>query len=151
VLTVLDVGIFGDSTWLINNNSQFATNVANWIAKAVPVSITIDIEPGYDSNCLNLNEHGVIPVAIFGSEDFDVYEIDVTTLSLQGLSLKVVGKADRLLAHFDDIDGDGYTDLIAQFADSDGWTGSGDGYATLTGQLYVGTAIEGSDSICIVP
>jgi hypothetical protein len=81
----------------------------------------------------------------------DVYEINIPTLSLQGLALKMVGKADRLLAHFDDIDGDGYTDLIAQFEDSDGWTGNGAAYATLTGYLLDGTPIEGTDTICIVP
>jgi hypothetical protein len=113
--------------------------------------VLIDIRPGDDDNCLNLNEYGVIPAAIFGSEDFDVYEIDIDTLSLQGLSVKMVGKANKLLAHFEDIDGDGYMDLIAQFEDTYAWTGTGEDYAILTGTLYDGTPIEGSDSICIVP
>ena len=61
------------------------------------------------------------------------------------------GKADRLLAYFNDIDGDGYTDLIAQFEGNDGWSGNGSAYATLTVNLYDGTSIEGSGSICLVP
>ena len=134
------VGTYGD-----------ATGYHGFIATPVRQHVSIDIKPGDDSNCLNLNYHGVIPVAILGSSDLDVYDVDIPTMSLQGLSLKMVGKADRLLAHFDDINGDGYTDLIAQFEDSGGWTGNGDGYATLTGYLLDRTSIEGSDSICLVP
>jgi hypothetical protein len=33
----------------------------------------------------------------------------------------------------------------------DGTFTSGNGVATLTGQLFDGTAIEGSDEICVVP
>jgi hypothetical protein len=113
--------------------------------------VDIDIQPGEDSNHLNLNEHGVIPVAIFGTADLDVYQIDLASLSLLGLSLKMVGAKGKTLAHFDDINGDGNVDLIAQFEDSDGLIVGGTDYATLSGQLYDGTPIEGTDRIRIVP
>jgi len=54
-----------------------------------PVEITVyfDIKPGSWPNPINLASRGVLPVAICGTEDFDVTTIDVTTikLTLEGL------------------------------------------------------------------
>jgi len=115
------------------------------------VMVSIDIKPGSYPNCFNQNERGAIPVAIFGSTALNVKDIDIGSLLLQGLLVKVTGKSNKYLAHFEDINNDGYDDLIVQFQDSDGWMIPGSGYATLTGQLYNGTPIEGQDTICIVP
>jgi len=112
--------------------------------------VQIDIKPGSDPNCFNQNEHGALPVAIFGSAEVDVNTIVPESLSLQGLAGKVAGKSSKYLVHYEYVNDDMYLDLIVQFADSDGWVDSGDGYATVTGQLYDGTPIEGMDSICIV-
>jgi hypothetical protein len=120
-------------------------------ATQVTIVVPIDIKPGSDTNCFNQNDHGVIPVAILGSETLDVNEINVDTLSLQGLAVKMAGKSNKYLAHIEDVNADGYADLVTQFEDTDDWVTNGNGTATLTGQLSNGTPIEGSDSICIVP
>ena len=116
--------------------------------------VEIDLKPGSDTNCLNNDGHGVIPVALLGSADFDVSHVDQSTLSLQGLMIKVVGKSNKLLAHIEDVNEDGNDDLVLQIEDEDGVFNEGSTIATLTGSLYEeygGTLIEGSDSICIVP
>jgi hypothetical protein len=115
------------------------------------VEVEIDIKPGSDPNCFNPSEHGSIPVAIFGSATINVNDVDMGSLSLQGLSVKMTGEKSKYLAHFEDIDNDGYGDLVVQFQDSDGWVNSGDGFATLKGNLKDGTAIEGEDDVCIAP
>jgi hypothetical protein len=140
-----------DEGTIVGEYLDMSLQIHGFVAVLNPEPVSIDIKPGDETNRINLNEHGVIPVAILDSADLDVNEINPSSLSLQGLSLKMVGKTNRLLTHFEDIDGDGYTDLIAQFEDSDGWAGSGDGYATITGSLYDGTPIEGIEIICIVP
>ena len=115
------------------------------------VQVQIDIKPGSYPNCFNQNERGVIPVAIFGCNALNVANIDIGSLSLQGLSVKVTGKSNKYLTHFEDINKDGYDDLIIQFQDSDGWVVPGSDYATLKGKLYNGTQIMGQDTICIIP
>ncbi len=90
-------------------------------------------------------------MAIFGSADLEVADISVESLSHQGLAVKVAGKSDNFLAHTEDLNGNGYLDLVTQFQDSDGWIASGDGYAIVTGELQDGTSIEGKDVILIVP
>lgn len=114
------------------------------------IDVDIDIKPGSDPNCFNINGHGVIPVAINGSEDFSVYDIDVESLSLGGLVVRVRGNRGPLCS-IEDWNEDGHPDLVCHFDDDpDNWVPGGDS-ATLTGALLDGTPIEGTDSICIVP
>lgn len=113
--------------------------------------VEIDIKPGSEPNCFNNDGHGVIPVAILGSEDFDVTTIDAGSVMLEGLAVKAVGKSNKLLAHYEDVDSDGYDDLVVQIEDDDLIFEEGDTTAMVTGNLNNGMPIQGSDSICIVP
>ena len=117
-----------------------------------PVKIDIDIKPGSDLNPINNNGKGVIPVAIFGNETFDVSQIDPSTVELEGCAIKAVGKKGKLLAHIEDVNDDGYDDLVVQIEDVAGaFVGP---TATLTGNLfeeYGSTPIEGTDLIRLVP
>jgi len=126
----------------------------------VLLTVDIDIKPGSYPNALNSDGHGVIPVAILGSETFDVTQIDVSTLSFAGLAVRVKGKGTPQCS-VEDVSGDfsegpegapdGYPDLVCHFVDDpDAWT-PGDGEATVTGNLLDGTPIEGSDTINVVP
>jgi hypothetical protein len=118
--------------------------------------VAIDVKPGSDPNCFNLNGHGVIPVAILGTADFDATQIDIDSaannpLSFNGLSVRVRGKKGPLCTT-QDINLDGYTDLVCHFEDTpDEWLEGDEVFATLTGSLLDGTPIEGTDSICIRP
>jgi len=41
----------------------------------VRLPVDIDVKPGSDPNSVNLNGNGVVPVGVFGTEDFDVSTI----------------------------------------------------------------------------
>lgn len=113
--------------------------------------IDIDIKPGSDPNCFNQNGHGVIPVAILGSASFDAAAVDTTGLTFAGLEVRVRGNKGPLCG-MDDVNFDGYADLVCHFEDDTAnWAANGNGSATLSGQLQDGTAFEGSDAICVVP
>jgi parallel beta-helix repeat protein len=120
-----------------------------WVTPPV-IQVTIDIKPGSDPNCFNNNGQGVIPVAILGSESFDVTQVSPETLQLDGQLVRVVGKGNTQ-SHFEDIYWDGLNDLIVQIEDVDGTYQQGDATATLSGKTFSGTSIRGTDSICIVP
>lgn len=124
--------------------------VASYEEKPLPITVEIDIKPGNDANCFNINGHGVIPVAILGSDTFDVTLVDQTALLFGGLEVRVRGNKGPQ-CHFEDSSADGILDLVCQFEDnSDYWT-PGDGEATLTGKLQDETEFMGTDSICVVP
>jgi YVTN family beta-propeller protein len=114
------------------------------------IVVKIDVKPGSDPNCFNINGHGVVPVAILGTADFDVSNINATTLSFNGLKVRVRGKGP--LCSTEDVNEDGHFDLVCQFEDDpDNWM-VGNAMAGLTGVLADETTIIGGiDSICIVP
>ncbi len=117
----------------------------------VAVLVAIDIKPGSYPNCFNNDGHGVIPVAILGGANFDVSQIDAATVQLAGMTVAARGKSNKLLAHIEDVNGDGYPDLVVQIEDQDGLFTSGTTMAFVTGSLYSGKPFEGSDELCIVP
>ena len=138
----------GSPTTDINNPARVFSAVA---VLSVTIQVSIDIKPGSDPNCFSNDGNGVIPVAILGTVDFNVAQVDPTTVELEGLTVGAKGKSGKLMAHLEDVNGDGFDDLVIQIEDLDGTFASGSGTATLTGQLFDGTPFEGSDDICIVP
>ena len=128
-------------------------------AGPLPLPVEIDIKPGSYPNCLNMNGHGLITVAILGSDTFEANQIDISTLKFAGLDVRVKGNS-KPQCSIEDVSGDftdpagapdGYDDLVCHFVDyADAWSPD-NGTATLKGALLDGTPIEGTDTICIVP
>ena len=114
------------------------------------LDVAIDIKPNSDKNCFNINGHGVIPVAILGSMDLSVSQIDITSLSFGGLAVRVRGNKGALCS-IEYSNEDEYLDLICHFEDNSSNWDAGDGEAMVTGSLIDSTTFEGSDSICVVP
>ena len=112
--------------------------------------VDIDIKPGSEPNCFNINGHGVVPVAILGSAELDVANVDQGSLTFGGLEVGVRGNKFPMCG-MDDADGDGYLDLVCQFQDDASAWAEGNEEATLTGQLIDETPFKGSDSICLKP
>ena len=134
----------------ITSNTYSEADV-DW-GRAPYLAVSIDTKPGSYPNCFNNDGNGVIPVAVFGSATFDVTQVDPGTVKLEGLTVKAAGKSDKLLSHLEDVNGDGYMDLVVQIDDTDNVFSSGTGTAVLTGNLYSefgGTVFSGSDSICV--
>lgn len=119
------------------------------VIRPAAIPIAIDIRPGGDDNCVNIDGHGVIPVAVLGSGDVDVATIDQASLDLAGLGLRVRGNAP--LCALDDVNADGLPDLVCHFEDDAGAWSAHDGVAQLTGILSDGRPILGADAVCLVP
>jgi len=113
--------------------------------------VEIDIKPGDDGpSPINPKSKGKIPVAILGSVDFDVADIEPGSLSFAGLSVHVLPNG-RVHYSFEDVNGDGWVDLICQFVNESGVWSDGMTIADVTGHLWDGTAIRGYDEVRLVP
>jgi hypothetical protein len=100
-----------------------------------------------EPTAINLSANGVIPVAILGSDSFDAAQVDPLTVKLENAAIRLRGKSGNA-GSLEDVNNDGFLDLVVHIVDFtvlDGAT-----TATLTGSLYDGTPIKGTDSIVIV-
>jgi hypothetical protein len=107
------------------------------------LTIGIDIKPDGFPNSINPYSRGVIPVAILGSDTFDVADVDVTTLAFGPGGAAIA----HLNGHLQDVNSDGIMDLMLHFRTQDSGITCGDESATLTGETLDGQPIEGTDSI----
>jgi hypothetical protein len=101
-----------------------------------------------EPNLIHLDEGGLIPLAILGSEAFDVADVDATTLRF--------GPGGATLAHFrrphfEDVNKDGFTNLLAHFRAEETGIEYGDRMACLEGKTRDGRKFKGCDSIRTVP
>ena len=112
------------------------------------IEVVIDIKPASSPSCFNNDGNGIIPVAIFGSESFDVREVDVSTVLLEGLPVATKPNG-KYMAAYQEMNGDGFEDLVVKFEDLDGVFEPGDEYATLTGELLDGTHFFSVGDICV--
>lgn len=115
------------------------------------IEVTIDIKPGSYPNSINLGSNGNVPVAILGSQTFDVTTVDPYSISLAGAAVNLKGKAQTPQTSFEDINSDGFMDLIVQVSTESLVLSEGDSEAILTGMTYDGTPISGKDTVRIVP
>ena len=122
----------------------------------MPIEVGIDIKPGSYPNSICLSDQGNLPVAVLGSEDFDVTQINPETINVGGVYLTTRGsiKRPKLAYSLEDVNGDGYLELIA-FFDVQELIGAGvlaeDTTALkLDANLYDGTRITGTDSVRVV-
>ena len=138
--------------------------------------VDLDIKPGSCPNAFNVklfdfaagekpNKGGVLPVAVLGSETFDVADIDLSTLRLEGVAPltkggpKIVDVAAPTVGGgecFCTTDGpDGHPDIMMRFLSQDIARAIAPGYEgdrelTLTGNYLDGIPFEAKDCIRIV-
>jgi len=133
--------------------------------------LAVDIRPGSCPNPISTASRGVLPVAVLGSVEFDVTQIDATTVRLAGVP-PVRSGYDDVGFPMEPVDGIDDCDLGCAGQGVDGWVdltlkfdsqqvlralGAVEGgecrSLTLTGELqeaFGGTSITGEDAVLIL-
>jgi hypothetical protein len=113
----------------------------------LPTPIEIDIRPGSAVNPIQPRARGVVPVALLGSETFDVADVDVASLAF--------GPAGAAPAHgaggqLSDVNRDGFLDLVSHYRVARVGIAPDDEMACVNGTIFDGTPFEGCDSVWTV-
>jgi hypothetical protein len=122
-------------------------------AFAVP-NLTIDIKPGSDPNAINPSDEGVTPVAILGSDTFDAMDVDAATLAFGPDGAEPahdLSDPAEFADHLEDVDSDGFTDLVSHYWTEETGIAFGDTEACIAGETLGGTPLKGCDAVRTVP
>jgi hypothetical protein len=109
---------------------------------SVLTPVTIDIKPGSYPNSVNARSKGIIPAAVLGSIDFDATQVDYSTVRF--------GLAEASSAHdghVEDVNADGFMDMVFHFKTQETGIICGDTEATLMGETFDGTQFTGTDAV----
>jgi hypothetical protein len=136
--------------------------------EVTPLNVYLDIKPQSCPNPFNFKSKGKLPVAILGTADFDVTDIDVSSILLEGVPPLRWSYDDVASAYADsntvplcpcnEDSPDGYMDLTLKFDTQAIAAAIGDSLDSgdiiqlyLDGSLLEdGTPIEGTDCVVIV-
>jgi hypothetical protein len=113
-------------------------------------NVDIDIDPRHDQECVNLSAYAAVPVAVLGSSEIDVRQIDLASVELLVPQVGGRGGADAMTARYEYLNTDAYEDLLLQIALVRDSFRTYIGPAMLTATLFDGTAIKGTETICVV-
>jgi len=170
--------MFGTANDADSLGTIYVDNLHVWTGNIAPPMVVahLDIKPGSCPNPLNVknldeepknpksNRGGVLPVALLGSEDFDVSDVDVSTLLLEGVAplryshedVGAPGGRPKDECECESTETDGYADLTLKFKKSDVAAALGDVYdgdmvpLTITGKLLDGTEFSAFDCVRIL-
>ena len=84
-VTTRNIGTASGVDLLDRNVVAQSDPVTVYVNGATGLSVLIDIKPGSCPNAFNLGEVGVLPVAVVGTADFDVIQMDPGTITLNGV------------------------------------------------------------------
>lgn len=112
----------------------------DWLAPTVAV----DVRPGTDVNAVDPEARGLVPVAILGSVDFSVSDVNVETLAF-GPDGARASRFGRGIVR--DVDRDGLDDLLALFPIARTGIEPGDDQACVTFRSVHGIVFTGCDAI----
>lgn len=122
-----------------------------WYAKITYTlpAVSIDVKPGNDQNVINASVKGDLPVAILGSADFDINQIVLDSVKLNGAGMAVKGsrKTARMVYTVNDVNGDGFTDMVCYFNNQSLGLTSATTSVALQLELNNGRLFEGFDTV----
>jgi hypothetical protein len=113
------------------------------------ITTLVDIKPGDSLNRVNIRSNGVVTVAILGSTTFDASTVDPSTVKLGGAQARPKGKSGNY-GSLEDVNSDGYPDMVAQVSTRDLGLTEGMTTLALTASTFYGIPVCGSDIVNIV-
>lgn len=151
------IGVVGYPRYFTDGGSVSGTSAAKGnytmamnVAMPVVQQINIEVRPGSRGlTPLNPRSKGKIPVALLGDANFNALGVDTSSLTFGALgsenSLSDCGNSVQ------DLNGDGYPDLLCHFENQSAGFQYGDTEGTVKGKTKNGVAFQGTGVLKVVP
>jgi YVTN family beta-propeller protein len=126
----------------------FPVAFGNFVTPITFITVNFEVVP----KAVYLKSQGTIPVIIYGSKSFDVHTLDLSSLRLNGMAVKIKPSGEPM-TNYGDYAGSGYDDVMVHFSADGVQATSGDATVTLTGQTMcsplpcTGTPIQGTATV----
>jgi uncharacterized repeat protein (TIGR01451 family) len=135
----------GATVFALEDDPDLTNNSA---VAVVEVSAVVDILPGSERNPVRVGRKDVLPVAILGTETFDVRHVDQASLRFgPGGAVPV----HKVLAHLEDVDRDGIVDLLSHYRGDEAGLTDSTIEACVQATFTDGRAFRGCDRVTSVP
>ena len=141
-----DSNVFSDNSddgYINHDNGVLAANLCDHVSLETEIEVDIDIKFCNDPNAFNCKKKGVLPVTIFGTDSFDVADIDLGTLQLCLEDLSACTNGPRKWSIADR--GDPSSDLGAAMCAVDPLSGLELDYLNPDGNLDLDAVFEASE------
>ena len=126
-----------------SNNSAFeAGAVYAFVGMPTGNAKLVSLDLGSDPNAINPKSKDVIRMAVLGSVNFDATQVDFSTSEFGPDMASPVHDG-----HVEDVNNDGFFDMVFHFNTQDTGIACGDTEATLSGETFGGDAFTGTDSV----
>ena len=141
---------------LTGSTPELGATTAASTALAV-TAMSIDVRPSSTQDRIPLQAGGVLPVALLGSEEFDVLLVDATSLAFGpeggpfAAPIHDLGVEGVLADHLKDVNLDGWTDLVTHYRVGDLAFASGDESACMVGTSLGGLELMGCAAVVTRP
>lgn len=109
--------------------------------------VEIAVEPRRQGGRMHPGRHGIVPVAILGSADLDIRDVDERSLRLGPGEAEPTSHHGRDRSRRVDVNRDGEMDVVVRFDAREAGVAVGDTELCLFGETTDGTAIEGCDAL----
>ncbi len=111
----------------------------------------MNINPGNSGNRLALDSQETVVVAILGSAEFDVTQLDVASLAFgpDGAG-PIAGTPEDPFPKIEDVNGDGFDDLVVLFELAETGIALGDTEVCVTGETVEGVSLAECDTVEVV-
>jgi hypothetical protein len=110
-----------------------------------PVEVSIRTDAG--TAAINLASRGLIPVTLLGAADFDVTQVNRSSLRFGPGSAQPAHKAG---GHLADVNGDGYADLVSHYWVADSGLTETSEQACVTGRTSTGAPFKGCGTLAAI-
>jgi len=145
---VINVSLAEGPYWDSGSQRWYANGEMRMYLGEPAIEVEIDIKPGIFPNEINKSSKADIPVAIFGTSDFDTTTVELMSITLAGDHIRLKGSGVPK-ALFEDLNGDGFLDILVSFTAGKLNLTKSDTHAILEGQTHNGSWFIGEDTVIV--